>query len=448
MSRFNSFLYDLIVSHRYSIISSSCIAKFKLSARYKEDVAPFGFDWVRTGDSTDNVEVDIPYEEIVGNYYEDESKKSKCAKGGKGKYFSPSQHMYKRLYKSYQPGNVVLFPSPTGKIEPYHVPVISIYPYDAAVNPHVTAYLTLETEISEDIKEIHLEFDKTYLQIEGADTLHTEQGKYTYEIGIKSIKELKKDHYIQVIATDNKGKRKKAGMLRVWKNAEKHRYSLHILLVNVKFVTSRSFNATVTQGDTTRAEEYIKRFLQHAFITPRFDTMDLDLKFDNEIINRLRHNQGIGYLLCYKTSKGENGKKNLDKTFPHIVTYLQDKLKALKDITKYRVIVFCTGVHLYEQADKEIEELNGYCVNNLAILREFYPGATAAHETLHALHLSHSFDRKRSIWQNLATYKIYTTDNVMDYLPTKTRLLINWWKWQWKIARYACMRFPEREETT
>lgn len=437
MSKFNSFIYDLVAACKSSvIISGRCTAKFKLPARYKNEVAPFGFDWVRTGDSTDNVGMDIPYKGNVGRYYADKSKREKYDRGSEDAYFSPSPSMYKQLCRSYAPGNLILYPAANGKMKSYHVPVVSIYPYHAVVNPHQVACLTLEIEIQKEVRAIHLEYDKASLQIDGADTLRTEQGKHTYEIEIKSIKELEEDHYIHVIATNRKGKTEKAGMLRIAKNAKRFRYSVNILLVNVKFLASSTPTAPVLTGNSDCAAEYIARFLKHALITPHFETMELDLQDDNEINSRLFYKKGILYLEANKTNRDESNNLVTEETLQDIVFYLQEQLKAVRDTSQFRVIVFCMGVRLMGQEEQNRITYTGYCINETVILKKSYKGDTAAHETLHALNLGHSFDRLHKEIKHPATYKVYTTDNIMDYSATT----INWWEWQWKIVRQSCFR--------
>lgn len=437
MKKFNSVVYDTLATFKPDLIDGLCCAKFRLSPRYCGQEAPFGFDWVRTGDSIAYVSFDTPYKGNMGRYYTTPKKKELCVRGTEGNYMDVRSWEYDKLCKSFLPGNLLIFPSNDKKIRRYHVPVLSIYPYSAE-HP-VIAYLSLLIELNNSISSIQLEFNNSYFEITGGNSLSTEKGKRTYEISIKCVKEFEQDEYIHVIASTLKGKRKRAGMLRVCKNGKKFRFEAKILLVNVKFVNSDDATATAMGGDAESRKEHIQCILNHALITPDFETLDLDLGYDAEIFDRLATSNGIMYILANKTEIDSQGRCIPDPDFMDLSTYLAQKIQAIKDFRHYTSVLYFLGIDIISERNGEYKELNGYSNKKHVILSMNCDKCTATHEVLHTLGLGHTFDNYDINGRITPyTYRVFTTDNLLDYTHFHHVERTNLWEWQWKEIRKKC----------
>lgn len=437
MPRFKSFVYDLIAIFRPEMIDGRCTVKFRMPPRYRACVAPFGFDWMRTGDSLDYVVLDIPYKENIGRYYSDSEMTQLSAYGGHDMFFSNFPNMYEQLCRKYLPGNLKVFPSEEGKAESYHVPVLSIFPYS---NGHqALCFLSLEIVIKREIRRIQFEFDKTLFDINGVDNLPIEKGKHIYNISIKCIKELDQDEYIYVTSVNRRGKVRKAGVLRVCKNAKTHRRSLNILLVNIKCLSSDDAYATVLSSTTQPARKSIECTLHHALITPVFEDMELDLGYDAEIAERFKEIEGRLCFVANENQSSDSAQQTADTSYYDLSDILSEKLEAIKDIDQYNVIVYCMGVELVIKENNDYNPINGYSDTKFVMLSISYTGTTAAHEVFHTLGLSHSFDNFHQD-HSLAkfTYKIFSTDNIMDYTHITNIERTNLWEWQWEKMREAC----------
>lgn len=440
MPKFNSFVYDLFAVFKPEMIDGLCYVKFGLPPMYKNTFAPFGFDWVRTGESYDNVGHDLPYKENMGRYFIDSEKTEPSVCGGEDKFFGIVPDMYAHLCRSYTPGNLKYFPSENGKIKSYHVPVLSVYPYSPA-HPDIP-YLSLEIVIKREIVQILFDYDDTLFKVEGIDELPTEIGKYEACISVKCIKELEQDEYIRVVSVSRRGKVRNAGMLRICKNAEKFRYKINILLVNIKFLPLANDTSMVLSADTEAAAENIEYVFRHALIKTIIEEMDLDLGCDAEFTDRFRLLNGEPYLLTSITKMDRNGRKYADlDSMPELSVLLTDKLKAIQfDMSKYDTIIFCLGTGLASMNDKNVpHRTNGYSTDKYVMLSRNYTGITAVHEVLHTLELNHTFDNfHRDSTVSKYTYKMYSTDNIMDYSHLKYIERVNLWEWQWVKIREGC----------
>lgn len=443
MSRFNSFLYDLFSIFKPKIIDGFCYVKFRLPPRYRGCLAPFGFDWMRTGDSLDYVVHDLPYKENTGRYFIDKELNEPSVSGGEDLFFGIQPEMYIELRKRYLPGNLKFFPSEEGKAKSYHVPVLSIFPYTDS-HP-IVCYLSLEIVIKREIANIQFEYDEDLFAIEGIDSLLTERGKHVYNISIKCIKELNQDQYIRVISINRRGKVRKAGILRICKNVKAYRRTMDILLVNVKCLSSADEDAEVFSSKTSTASKTIGCMLQHALITPAFDEIELDLGYAPELTDRFQIVNGSLSFITNILATNRNGEHEIIDNYDDLSEILTRKLDAIKDTSHYDAVIYCFGMNLVAHQDNYYQYLNGYSNLKYVMLSINYTGATAAHELLHTLGLSHTFDNFHQDYTvTKFTYKIYSTDNLMDYTHLKNVERTNLWEWQWEKIREACA--PEGEQ--
>lgn len=436
MPNFRSFVYDMAARFKPEVVDGFCYGKFRPSANYGTIIAPFGFDWVRTGDATAYTQVDIPYKKNVGHYTNYRFPPLKCLQEADG--FSPSRLMYNKLCKSYEPGNLTLFPSEKGGFKRYHVPVLSLYVYND--QPDNIASLVLEIEIKKGISEMRLDYASALFEIEGFDSSQLSEGKHICPLQIKCIKEFDRDEYIKLIATDSGGKRINAGMLRVVPNAKRFRKSVNILFVNVRYVLSKKPDAAVLAGHAQEDKQGILNIFKHALIMPEFETIDLDLQHDRNMVNRTIKMGGNEVITAYYQKTGRLGNKVPVPGTCDLEDYLAEKLQERKDLTAYHSVVFCMGSPLVKEEDSIIDPINGYADGKYAVLIKDYEPATAAHEILHTLGLNHSFSNHllKSNSSSPYVYRKFTTDNMMDYSHVKGYDRTRLWEWQWKMIRQKC----------
>lgn len=432
---YNSMVYDLQAAFQPETINGMCIGYFRLSTIYQGIGAPFGFDWIRTGDAKDYVEFDEPYEQHLGRYTTNEEnyvsgKKRKASKGA----FLPDPKMYSKLCKSYPIANISIFPSPSGRRKLYLVPVLSIYPYSG--QDEDIAQLILELRITKSPSKIQLIYDTLYFEITGNENIPTNTGEHRVEISVKCIKEFPVDEFIRIVSYNSKGKRRNAGLIRICKNDKNHRRKLDILLVNVKYLPSQDEDSIPFAGSANEAQAGITYYLRHAFITPMFDTMDLDLGYQEEMCQRITIIEGRRFLIIRKKIKADTGKLVRDNETQLIEFYLAEHLEKIRNIDNYDVIVYCFGENLLGIDCGQFNQLSGHSIEQFVSLKKNYKGATACHETLHTLGLSHTFKNTHKDGTPADfTYEQYKTDNLMDYSHHKGITRTNLWEWQWKLIR-------------
>lgn len=436
---FNSFVYDIKAIFNPGIINGMCYGYFRLSPEYKDSGATFGFDWIRTGDAKKYVGYDEPYNLYVGRYYEATGGVSVCSMSDFNKLtFLPDKKLYKKLCNSYPISNLRIFPSPRRGRDLYHVPVLSIYPYSG--NDRDIAKLILQLKIYKSPAKISFEYNTEHLEINGIENIPTQKGYHNLELSIKCVQEFSEDEYIRVVSFNSKGKRKNAGMIRVCKNKKQLRRGMKVLIVNTKFLISNKEDAMPLVGDVENAKLGITRFLRHALINPEFDIIELDLGYHGDLILRIANINGNRALILKKYQTEDGVTKLVEKT-EKMLQMLTTPLKQIINTENYDTIVFCLGEKLARIIDNRLSYLAGTTVGKNILLRKGYSPTTACHETLHTLGLAHTFMNTAYLEENLSeyTYKIYKTDNLMDYQKENKRT--NLWEWQWKKIRSK--GFPE-----
>lgn len=434
MPNFNSFVYDLIAAFEPDIINGHCYASFILSPQYKQEGAPFGFDWIRMGNYTNYIAYDEAYKGNLGrNFSSIEGDKLATNRNSTNIFFMEDPEMYSELCRSYMPGSLRVFPSVDGKLRSYHVPVLSIYPYTG--NPDDIAHLILEIDITTPPEEIYLEYDQTLLEIKGAEELETEYGVQTISISVKCIKEFSEDQYVRVIAVNKKGKKRNAGVMRVCKNAENFRRQIAILAINIKFLPSMEEDAIPYCGNCEILQKSLTKYLRHALITPLITVEEVDLGYKAGLESRLINHNGTVSLIDDK----EKSDGTLDKTLISIHKLLLYNIMHIPGTYCYDIIIFSIGTRLCSiKRGNEYRFVSGYNINKIITLSSDHTFSTPTHEVLHALGLSHTFNNTHlDDSPTDYTYYIYSTDNIMDYSHLHNIVRMNLWEWQWKKARFG-----------
>lgn len=432
MFKFNTFVYDLIAAFDPDIINGNCCANFILPPRYKDEGAPFGFDWVRKGNYTGYVGYDVPYKGHMGRNFSDVNGDVLATDVNLTDiYFKEEPDIYSKLCRSYPPANLKIFPSVNGRLQSYNVPVLSIFPYTG--NSDDIAHLLLEINITTSPREIYLEYDETFLEIQGAEDIDTEYGVQTIEISVKCIQELPEDQYVRVFSVSQNGKKANSGLMRVCKNSKKTRAELQIMLINIKFLSSPEDDAIVYCGDTDLAQKSLTKFLHHALITPNITVEEVDLGYKGGLESRLTEYMGSPVLI--KDVQKSDGQ--VDPNYIRLHELLLGNIMHIPDLFRYNVTIFCVGTDLCSILyDGSTKFYSGYQINKVIMLAKDILLATPAHEMLHALGLSHTFNNMHlSGLLTDYTYEIYATDNIMDYTHHHDIARVNLWEWQWKKAR-------------
>lgn len=430
MPKFNSFVYDIGAASPPDVISQYCYAYFRLSPEYKEEGPSFGFDWVRTGDATDYVAHDEPYEGNVGRNYEEGFIEATDVDDIDA-IFRKDDGMFDALCRSYSPGGITLFPSSSGGIERYHTPVLCIYPNNTAE----PAKLVLELNIKRSPNYIYLRYDEDTFEITGGDLLTCGPGKHLYELEIVCKKELQEQMYIYVLADDDRSSANLVGLMRIWCNCKAYRRTVKLLVVKVKFMESDAPDAQVFTGETENIKKSLRQFLPHALIKPDITEIDCDMGFKVDFAARILRYNGNMSIIAYDETEGE---EDAEDCIISLEDYFKDYLKSIfVDVTPYHGIIISLGAELSTMTLKGgIGTLGGYNAGWYIILGSVRNFNVPAHETLHLLGISHPFNNTHMDGTMTEfTYKSCITDNIMDYSHFLGIKMVNWWEWQWLRAR-------------
>ena len=411
----------------------------------------FGFDWMRIGDT--NIDGDVSYEEIVGEY-------GKIYATKEGAVFTPGK--YKNLEKRYDPQNINNRKDSSGNAIEYYTPWLSIFKGASSTE---TSYAELEllTEVDVVPDELYIEFSKKYFEIVGSiespddSTLKhfklatamknvTETGSPNKtNIQLQCVDNLPKDETIKVWAANKMingllGTPILSGMLKVKANDKKNRRVSKIVFVNVltDINTKGCYEEGISATDLIDQENYLKPFLKQALIStdiqissldlsdltkPEVKTLHKEFKIFNPVINKRIFSK-------YSESKG----KSLD-------SYLNKQFKSDPNNAKYKNYYKVFFLGEYGGAENPITgeitplggHANGIKSKECVMYKEPMP-FFVAHELMHCMGLEHSFDNDSS-----HTFKIGQTENIMDYShiqeyatsPKGTLKQISTWEWQW-----------------
>ena len=351
----------------------------------KDGKGEFGFDWSRKGDrKLAKNGTDINYKGIIGKYGSTYATES-------GAVFTPKNTDYNKHLLEYSS----FFAHKTD----YRVPHMTLI-------KDRTAILDVITNVEEEPDKLYYVYEKSLFELTIMKKLTSSKGKHYDEgaLKIKCLKEFSTKQSIRIIASKNKYLEKVGEIFVLPQKIKK----LNFILIPVKY--DKGIGAPVLDELTI-----FKNAMNQAYIEPNIIT------YKKHIIVK-----GLWFEHWF-TKKDTKGNTILTtSSLKSIHSWLDSEFFKDKENDKYkdyfRIYMMTTG------------DLNGIAadVGNNAKSVVVYSNrnrSTMPHEIMHALGLYHTFDN-----DGLFTYKLYNTDNIMDYthkVPGKERFSTN--KWQWKI---------------
>jgi hypothetical protein len=358
---------------------AKCIVEYRPNKEWKGE---FGIDWARKADS--KMAVDISYNGIIGKYglvYATES----------SAVFTPENKSYLNHLNQYSSFNCY-----KGR---YYVPNLTLMEGE-------TANLDAITEVEEQPEKLHYVYDTDIFELNILKKLTTTKGKHFDEnaLQIKCLKKFSQKQSIRIIATKNKYLEKVGEILVLPNDKVKE---VNVLFIPVKYSSTGTVKGNEIQI-TTNA-------LKQAYINPNVS-----------IFPKIITVSGLWFDFFF-TSKGKNGKAKMDTSnFASIHRYLDEKFFETKENDKYKN-------HYRVYMLPESEKLNGMAENigkntKVVVVYQNRNDSTSPHELMHAMGLYHTFDN-----DGLFTYKIFNTDNIMDYTHQKGKNRFSVNRWQWKI---------------
>ena len=363
-------------------IKAKCLVEFRPHGNWKGE---FGFDWSRKGDrKLAKNGTDINYKGIIGKYGSTYATES-------GAVFTPKNTDYNKHLLEYSS----FFAHKTD----YRVPHMTLI-------KDRTAILDVITNVEEEPDKLYYVYEKSLFELTIMKKLTSSKGKHYDEgaLKIKCLKEFSTKQSIRIIASKNKYLEKVGEIFVLPQKIKK----LNFILIPVKY--DKGIGAPVLDELTI-----FKNAMNQAYIEPNIIT------YKKHIIVK-----GLWFEHWF-TKKDTKGNTILTtSSLKSIHSWLDSEFFKDKENDKYkdyfRIYMMTTG------------DLNGIAadVGNNAKSVVVYSNrnrSTMPHEIMHALGLYHTFDN-----DGLFTYKLYNTDNIMDYthkVPGKERFSTN--KWQWKI---------------
>jgi hypothetical protein len=405
-------------------VPEKCIVHFRPASGYSGE---YGFDWLRDGKS--GLPGDIDYETIVGNHTNNN--------GYGGSAFNVDTNKFKVLRKgSYLPFNSSWKKNTDDSTYVYATPCLSIFPEDQCKDDNkkkCEAKLTLHIEVvGKKPETLRIDYDASFFELTPSEISaeNFEIGTHKIDITIKCKKEFGTDQAIEIFPY-KAGKYALAGKLMVLKNDKPNRYKANV--VNVRITTQLSATSQVHVGgidagfndhvapDNELAEKYLLQSLTTLNLAS--EVLSIDVTKDNTFITE--------FVIPHPTAPGTlalNARKNSDNN-SNIHTYLEAKLNNPKYDNKW-FKVFYIQENTFSGTFAFGGEANKIDSKSVALYTN-YDKSTPAHELLHAMGLYHTFDNSGAY-----TYKIYNTDNIMDYsalAPAGTPKIeqISTYKWQW-----------------
>lgn len=357
---------------------AKCVVEFRPKSDWKGE---FGFDWSRKGDS--KLGLDVNYKGIIGKYgaiYATET-------GAKFTAISSDYNKHLTEYSSFF----------AHKLN-YRTPNMTLM-------KDRTAILDVITNVEEEPDQLYYVYDTSLFELTIMKNLKYSKGQHYDEeaLKIKCLKEFSTKQSIRVIASKNKCLEKVGELLVLPQKIKK----LNFILIPVRHhgITGKVFSDELT---------IFKNAMNQAYIEPNI------VKHKDDLLVK-----GFWFDFFF-TKEDENGNVIMTRSnVKSIHSWLDSEFFETKENDKYKDYF---RIYMLPEAD-----LNGIAadVGNNAKSVVVYDGrnhSTMPHEIMHALGLYHTFDNN-----GLYTYKLYKTDNIMDYTHKikKERFSTN--KWQWKI---------------
>lgn len=361
---------------------AKCVVKFRPNKTWKGE---FGFDWVRMQDS--KMAVDYNYSAVIGKY-------GKIYATQAGAKFTPSASEYNKCLTEY-----TSFSSYKNK---YYVPYLTLMKDQIAT-------LDVITEIDEPPDKLHYAYNTSAFELTILKKLTTKKGTYHEEnaLRIKCLKDFSGYESIRIIATKNK-RMEKVGEIKVLPNAKKT--EAKVLFIPVEYRLKKG-------GVKNNVEiDYVNNIMRQALLQAKTE------RYPNVF------RTGSWWSDIFFTTKDKKGNKVMDMSnMRSMHRYLDDDFMGIKENKKYSSYyrVYCLPESLNLNG---VAEDVGHGVKTVIVFQNRDNFTTVVHELLHSMGLYHTFDNDSKY-----TFKLYHTDNVMDYTHHKGKDRFTTNKFQWKI---------------
>jgi hypothetical protein len=448
-SNYKSFVYQRPQDFSPNI-TAKCIVHFRPHKEW--DGTEYGFDWMRLGDT--NVFGDQqPYNKIVGNQYHNASTIGK-SKGITAKdlvedtneyrgNFKSDYSMYQKLEGEYNKLLMLAIPiRPPLAIPQYYCPWLSLFPKNIVKSnktspsgyKNTKATLRLYIDVMEEPDYLEFEENKFFTITPMKITEDLGIGKPRFwkrgvTVTIECNEQIRVEQGIINIFAYKKDKvndcmeKKLAGRLHVWENVPYRRVTAKILLVNVK-------TPPFGKGDYNKmGRNTVGKHLLQALVDTKIEEYKpgdfLDLSGDSQFKKFYVKGKSLNIV--------PSSKKTLDQ---YLYKKLQEELvsngKTDHEYSDYYRVFYVGG----RSNDNTAAYSYGDNVVVFNILGQ--PEENINHELLHCFNLDHTFSN-RIIKNNespnaLYTYKVFETENMMDYSHVKGNKCFMTWQWQWLIA--------------
>ncbi|MBZ4188641.1 hypothetical protein [Niabella beijingensis] len=398
-------------------LKAKCIVQFRPHAKYDGE---FGFDWVRMGDT--GAKGDTWYRDILGQvlYKKDaQGYEDWCSP-----IFKQETKVYDRFVMEFDRFTVPW--KMNGRYAfVYAIPYLSLL-------PTYTAKLNIKVEVEEEPEKYELEYDNSYFDISLLKEIPTQKGKHDMPsaVEIKCKEYFETDQKINVYAVKEDSK-ELAGRIIVKKNDKKFHKEIKVLFVKIQCPTKKA--------STAGEAEILKKFMRQAYVNVNLQNTVLDLPadFDFEEWYNDYAKGGPENLMNYLNQMLSMKRNKAGKSFGHTfdsffrIFFLPDvctiescggkgwllghsedipKGKLKKGGKRYSILIFDKKKTAAEtKSSTKVDE------------------STVAHELLHCIGFWHTF-----LNPSRYTFKEYSTDNVMDYYSSKTKIIAKQlYKWQW-----------------
>lgn len=398
-------------------ISPDVVVNFRPKVSW--DGRGYGFDWFRIGDLGE-----IPFERIIGKYYKDPDFVNLVLRERRrSPRVVPQLSLLPTFLvndgKPLNEGDLLLLKKDYNymfrlnreneKQEEYYVPWLSLF-------PDTTATLRLK---------IFARSTPDYLEFEANDNFLIEPMRVSEMtdtiVNITCKKEFSTD---QELILRNYKKNSEgtvfssiSGKLNVWRNSKV--ITKKIVLIRTKLYEEEVYKPI--RGE----EDAIKYILKQAMVSADIKYQDLDLTTGWKNRNALVVGNTPGNTKMKASSKSGGNPElalnremqiEMNRRYPGFEQFLQ-------------VFLFNYSVQTADSSNSKLKAgVYHHSTNNIVAYKD-RNATTLAHEVLHGMGLSHTFENIEYSQTALFTYDRETTDNIMDYSASTYTT----YHWQWQL---------------